>query len=87
MAIVKKTIVKGQKLTKKQLMELEAVSKMPIIYDGDSIKNEILMPMDLCSMGIVFNITSTRSGEAIFRIFLLIKRRMASYALSYTVSK
>ena len=32
MAIVKKTIVKGQKLTKKQLLELEAASKMPVIY-------------------------------------------------------
>ena len=36
MAIVKKTIVKGQKLTKKQLLELEAASKMPVIYDEDS---------------------------------------------------
>ena len=36
-AIVKKTIfIKGQKLTKKQLMELDAASKMPVIYDEDS---------------------------------------------------
>ena len=36
MAMVKKTIVKGQKLTKKQLMELDTASKMPIVYDEDS---------------------------------------------------
>ena len=36
MAIVKKAIVKGQKLTKKQLMELESASKMPIVYDENS---------------------------------------------------
>ena len=36
MAIIKKTIVKGQKPTHEQLMELEAASKMPIVYDEDS---------------------------------------------------
>lgn len=36
MAMIKKTIVKGQKPTNEQLMELEAASKMPIIYDEDS---------------------------------------------------
>lgn len=36
MAIIKKTIVKGQKPTNEQLMELEAASKMPIVYDEDS---------------------------------------------------
>lgn len=36
MAVIKKTIVKGQGLTHEQLMELEAASKMPIVYDEDS---------------------------------------------------
>ena len=35
MAMIKKTIVKGQKPTHEQLMELEAASKMPIVYDED----------------------------------------------------
>lgn len=36
MAMIKKTIVKGQKPTHEQLMELEAASKMLIVYDEDS---------------------------------------------------
>ena len=36
MAMIKKTTVKGQKLTNEQLMDLEAASKMPIVYDEDS---------------------------------------------------
>ena len=36
MAMIKKTTVKGQKLTNEQLMELEAASKMPIVYVEDS---------------------------------------------------
>ena len=36
MTMIKKMIVKGQKPTHEQLMELETASKMPIVYDEDS---------------------------------------------------